>query len=229
MYIGKTKLTEMKHLMTALVCLFAINMSAQTGFVEFPYNPDSDNDDIIGIEDLMGLLSLYGSEFSEEGLYLSTDSTDALYHTGSMYYPQCYKSCNDLPGNWHIPTRDEMYKHDLASLTGTGCFIQADVKGHALILDENRHRVMWVGNGSSSPDNGRVLSEMFNIERQCYCATHERPNVEYSYCESSNIQACADLKAADGWYPLGGLSLTKGDVSGFTQTGLAQAFWRWAE
>ena len=214
----------MKHFMTALVCLFAMNMSAQTGFVEFPYNPDSDNDDIIGIEDLMGLLSLYGSEFSEEGLYLSTDSTDALYHTGSMYYPQCYKSCNDLPGNWHIPTRDEMYKHDLASLTGTGCFIQADVSGYGDLSPEY-HRTMFVGYASSNSNNGRMTSDGYNYQRQCYCAAHERPNVEYSFCEGVEIfEVCAQEKVAAGWYPLGGNS----QISYYGPHKL-QAFWRWAE
>lgn len=86
----------MKHLMTALVCLFAINMSAQTGFVEFPYNPDSDSDDIIGIEDLMGLLSLYGSEFNEEGTYLNNYSTAALYYSGekTLFRFNLYHSLN---------------------------------------------------------------------------------------------------------------------------------------
>jgi hypothetical protein len=79
-------------------------VKAQTGFAEFPYNPDSDGDDFIGITDLLSLLSLYESEFSEEGLYLTSDSTEALYYTGSKAYYRCYKSCNDLPGKWWIPS-----------------------------------------------------------------------------------------------------------------------------
>ena len=48
----------MKHLLTAIACCLAVAGSAQT-----PYNPDSDNDNSIGSEDLMGLLSLYATEF----------------------------------------------------------------------------------------------------------------------------------------------------------------------
>jgi hypothetical protein len=216
----------MKHLMTALVCLFAMNMSAQTGFVEFPYNPDSDNDDIIGIEDLMGLLSLYGSEFSEEGLYLSTDSTDALYHTGNMYYPQCYKSCNDLPGNWHISTRDEMYKHDLSSLTGPLCYIQADVNGY-VDLSPVYHRTMYIGYASDNPLNGRITVDEYQTQRQCYCAAHERPNVEYDAClhlGQSDFYECVDQKLQGGWYPLSSSPSSWSSSQHFTQ-----AFWRWAE
>jgi hypothetical protein len=48
----------MKHLLTAIACFFALSMSAQ-----FPYNPDSDGDNFIGSEDVMGLLSEYGTDF----------------------------------------------------------------------------------------------------------------------------------------------------------------------
>jgi len=49
----------MKHLLTAIACFFALSMSAQ-----FPYNPDSDSDNLIGAVDLLSLLPLYGSEFN---------------------------------------------------------------------------------------------------------------------------------------------------------------------
>ena len=52
----------MKHLFTLLAliaCFFALSMSAQ-----FPYNPDSDSDNLIGTVDLLSLLPLYGSEFN---------------------------------------------------------------------------------------------------------------------------------------------------------------------
>ena len=216
----------MRHLLTAFACFFAMSLSAQTGFVEFPYNPDSDNDDMIGTEDLLGLLSLYGSEFSEEGLYLSTDSTDALYHIGEMYYSQCFKSCNDLPGNWHIPSRDEMYKHDLASLASSSlCFIQSDVNGYNSIA-ANDYRTMYVGyTGGNQHYNGGMTTDSFQTQRQCYCAAHERPNVEYAFCNGAweLMLECAEEKTELGWYPLGHIS-PEGTPGHF-----AQAFWRWAE
>ena len=63
----------MKHLITCLALVLPSAAGAQTGLVEFPYNPDADNDDLIGTVDLLALLSLYNSEFSEEDVYLSSD------------------------------------------------------------------------------------------------------------------------------------------------------------
>ncbi|HAS35760.1 MAG TPA: hypothetical protein DCS15_04685 [Flavobacteriales bacterium] len=44
----------MKHFITCLALGIACAAGAQTGLVEFPYNPDADNDDIIGVNDLRG-------------------------------------------------------------------------------------------------------------------------------------------------------------------------------
>jgi hypothetical protein len=52
----------MKHLLTAIACFFALSMSAQ-----FPYNPDSNSDNLVGIDDLLDLLPLYGDEFYPDG------------------------------------------------------------------------------------------------------------------------------------------------------------------
>jgi hypothetical protein len=213
----------MKHSLTTFACLLTMSLSAQTGFVEFPYNPDSDNDDMIGTEDLLGLLSLYGSEFSEEGLYLSTDSTDALYHTGNMHFYQCYKSCNDLPGNWSMATRNKLYKHDLASLTGPVCWIQNDLHNVQIAVTQ----YLRVTIGSSTSQTGGIEVVTYTQTGQCYCAAHERPNVEYSYCRGEYatdpfFQACAEEKVEDGWYPLGGIEVDPGQDP-------HQAFWRWAE
>ena len=53
----------MKHLLTAIACFFALSMSAQ--FIPQPmgYNPDSNNDAFVGIDDLMAVLSLYGTPY----------------------------------------------------------------------------------------------------------------------------------------------------------------------
>ncbi len=102
-YISNTKLTEMKHLMTLMALVVAVTAGAQTGLVEFPYNPDSDGDDLIGTVDLLDLLALYGLEFSEEDLYLNDDSTTAIYYAGNMPYFPCLENCSTLPGKWKLP------------------------------------------------------------------------------------------------------------------------------
>ena len=53
----------MKHLLTAIACCLAVAGSAQFIMQPMNYNPDSNSDDFIGSEDLVGLLSLYGTPF----------------------------------------------------------------------------------------------------------------------------------------------------------------------
>ena len=78
---------------------------------------------------------------------------------------------------------------------------------------------------------GTETTSQLNASHSCFCATHERPKVEYSYCYSSfqtGIEDCANIKVAEGWYPLGGI----GTNTASTQTAygtIVQAFWRWAE
>ena len=48
----------MKHLLTAIACCLAVAGSAQA-----PYNPDSDGDNSITVEDLMSTLSFFGGPF----------------------------------------------------------------------------------------------------------------------------------------------------------------------
>ena len=79
----------------------------------------------------------------------------------------------------------------------------------------------------SEDDFGRTDMHTMYDNVGCYCATHERPKVEYSYCEGSNIQECADSKVAEGWYPLGGISYSYMGSGGWNRN--SQAFWRWAE
>jgi len=54
----------MKHLMTLLALVVAVTAGAQgTTIHEYPWNPDWNNDNYIGSQDLTGFLSAFGSEF----------------------------------------------------------------------------------------------------------------------------------------------------------------------
>ena len=53
----------MKYLLTIISCLLALNLSAQEVVVEYPYNPDFENDGNVGVEDLLQLLSSFGMAF----------------------------------------------------------------------------------------------------------------------------------------------------------------------
>ena len=56
----------MRLLFTALACLINVSISAQV--ITYPYNPDSDTDNLIAIQDLMDLLTVYGNEFFPESV-----------------------------------------------------------------------------------------------------------------------------------------------------------------
>ena len=51
----------MKHLLTAIACFFALSVSAQEAL---PWNPNANNDNIIGTVDLLAMLNVYGEEYS---------------------------------------------------------------------------------------------------------------------------------------------------------------------
>lgn len=46
----------MRSFLTIITCFFAVLLQAQSPVVELPYNPDSDNDELIGTTDLLDFL-----------------------------------------------------------------------------------------------------------------------------------------------------------------------------
>jgi hypothetical protein len=227
----------MKHSLIACALFFCGVINAQTGFVEFPYNPDSDGDDFIGITDLLSLLSLYESEFSEEGLFLASDSTEALYYTGNKTYAQCHKSCNDLPGKWWIPNYSDILLFDLnLSVIPPGgnliAWIDSYLPSHQpLNAGQSRSVIAGVQDGMySSPtpqDNGTIVVIDSKTINGCACFTRERPRVEYVLCQGStagdpNFESCIMNKTSEGWYPSGSVQISPSNNH-------IQAFWRWRE
>jgi hypothetical protein len=78
----------MKHLLTAIACFFALSMSAQT------WNPDADFDNSITVEDLMALLSVFGTEWTAE--YPQDPEYElAAYYAGILDYGSCVRACTN--------------------------------------------------------------------------------------------------------------------------------------
>ena len=96
----------MKYLLTAIACCFALAGSAQTFY---PWNPDSDNDNIIGVEDLMSLLSVFGDEFTLEADSIF-EFTYSLYDAGQLNRYQCASRCKAIGGR--IPLCSELMMWD---------------------------------------------------------------------------------------------------------------------
>jgi len=207
----------MRHLLSLFALLLSCSMLAQ-GPVEFPWNPDSDGDDFIGVNDLMALLGEFDSVFSEEALYLSEDSTSAMYDAGTLKFLECQIACNNLPGRWSIPKLNEVH------VEGQEMWLNSSIGD---MIAENPFFIATSGNFSRGPASYAL---------GCFCVTKERPKVEYSFCtaehyvmnvpslgdHTSAFQECCDEKVENGWYPLGGFS------KGYTSDA-SQAFWRWAE
>ena len=56
----------MKHLLTLGAMCLAFAVCAQTAQIDLPYNPDADEDSLIGTTDLLPLLALFGGEFEPD-------------------------------------------------------------------------------------------------------------------------------------------------------------------
>ena len=59
----------MNRLFTLILTAASITASAQSD-IDYPYNPDFENDGFVGIEDVLELLSVYGTPFTPEQLLL---------------------------------------------------------------------------------------------------------------------------------------------------------------
>ena len=61
----------MKHLLTTGALCLAFAVGAQTAQIDLPYNPDADEDSLIGTTDLLPLLALFGGEFEPDEILLN--------------------------------------------------------------------------------------------------------------------------------------------------------------
>jgi hypothetical protein len=223
----------MKHLMTLIALMVAVTAGAQTGLVEFPYNPDSNGDDMIGTADLLELLSLFGNEFSEEDLYLNDDSTTAIYYAGNMIFSDCFRNCSQLPSNWKIPSAEQIMQFDLGTLNNGFSWLDEPMSYHNSISSTDYYVISEIG---------AIMWASYNENQNCYCYTHERPKVEYSFCEGStfsSITTCIEAKLAAGWYPMENFPSNR-DRQGYAAGGASPtitsylpqshaSFWRWAD
>ncbi|MDB0025354.1 hypothetical protein N9D95_02300 [Flavobacteriales bacterium] len=202
----------------------AISTAVRAQTFPLPYNPDENGDGLIGVVDLQGLLANYGSEFS--GAVISEDGENAITYMGEMAYPLCAQSCRNLPGMWDISTIE-----DLGLIWDeVGGTKNANASDQIWItLPEGTRQFGFFGKFNNSQYSWGIIQSGFggqngNYEYDCYCAARQLPRVEYSYCEGTDIQECANEKVEDGWYPLEGI--TKISYNGQNKI---QAFWRWAE
>ena len=227
----------MKH--KALILLFlgsCFVMRAQN--VILPYNPDGNNDQLIGVSDLQDLLAIYGTEFS--AAVVSDDGSSAIVNLGNASYPQCLASCRSLPGRWHMATLEEFG------------LIWTDFLNAAPNVEWDDHHVAWIDHpaaqgaqGGPVPitlirqtDNGPEIQvdgapdgiEPLGLEMACYCGVQELRKVEYFTCSANcsegvgALDDCVNAKAEEGWLPFGSPNQQQ-----VYSTCFWQSMWRWAD
>ena len=223
--------TSTSRVLAALLFIALTTESAAQSF-PLPYNPDENGDGLIGVVDLQGLLSNYGSEFS--GTVISEDGENAITYMGEMAYPLCAMACENLPGMWRLPTIEQL---------GLVWDEVNDAQGspNTYILSDPMGAEVNIGGGDGLFSlrvynrNGYLYGSANAIqENKCYCAARQLPRVDYSYCEGPFIQDCASEKLLEGWLPLQGITSHHrypgaGSVQGVEWQWKVQAFWRWAE
>lgn len=206
-----------------LAAILAVVLTSKSSAQSFPlpYNPDENGDGLIGVADLQGLLSNYGSEFS--GAVISEDGESAITYMGDMAYPVCAMACENLPGIWKMPKDEDLgLVWEEVSALGSQTWLQKESSSTVYLSNSNSHVYSYIeniGNGVK-----RYTSNVLEYSLRCYCTARQLPRVEYTYCEGTDIQGCADEKVEAGWYPLEGI--TKISYNGQNKI---QAFWRWAE
>ena len=212
--------TSTSRVLAALLFVALTPESAAQSF-PLPYNPDENGDGLIGVVDLQGLLSNYGSEFS--GTVISEDGENAITYMGEMAYPLCAMACENLPGIWTMPKDEDLgLVWEEVSAFGSQTWLQKESSSTVYLSNSNSHvysYIEYIGNGVK-----RYTSNVLEYSLRCYCTARQLPRVEYYNCTSCSYGAfefCVNPKVEAGWYPLGGVD-REGNC-------FSQAFWRWAE
>ena len=220
----------MKHLMTLVALL--VSTAAVAQIPTLPWNPDGNNDQFIGLPDLLDLLTVYGQEF--QNAIVAEDGESAIMYMGDMGLLQCDHACENLSGFWYMPSPP-----DLAP-------VLADVQTAWIAIDWSQEALRQAAatNVYEFPffDTGKIRSTQFIDSENvgCYCLTKQLPRVEYDVCRGFSGQTsaeaqmdaakwqlseCVNEKLANGWQPLGTIQT---DGAG-SATGYVQALWRFAQ
>ena len=223
----------MKRLVTLMMCAVSLGAAAQNQPWEFPWNPDANGDDLIGVADLQSFLSVYGDEFTEEQVLLDNDSSSMLVFGPQLGYYQCVGYCQSLTPSMNMADMKSLipfmpiepsqlpnenipyawlYRSEFLNLMSTPTYLTTYFPEGNITLTDNAQSAYITSEGLT-----------------CICAISERPKVEYGWCAESNHTAfnnCVETYLSEGYWPLGGLGTSSNGSGGEIK---GQAFWRWAE
>ena len=201
-----------------LAALF-VSTAAVAQIPTLPWNPDENGDQFVGLPDLLGLLTVYGQEF--ENAIVAEDGESAIMYTGDLGYLECEYSCNQLPGFWTLPSAADLLPVYSELNVGSETYTWIDKQS----VDLNAWAEFPYYVGKSDPGYQYLTQTQGQAyPKKCYCTAKQLPRVEYTYCEGTSIQTCANGLVSEGWYPLGGAM--KHQYNGENKI---QAFWRFAQ
>jgi hypothetical protein len=171
----------MKHLLTIISCFAVLSISAQTDY-PFPWNPDADLDGWVSTEDLLLLLTVFGTQFEPDTW--ETDSISAaVVLDGNHNYFQCQSYCNDIEGNWRMADLDAFGRHfDLASSVSAYFWVNGNDK---LNSSDFAYDTYQLYGPTGNMDNVNVNN--FSQAKKCMCYIQSSPFVPSQFTEDSNL------------------------------------------
>ena len=230
----------MKRILTLIVCATALSVGAQIPY-EFPYNPDADNDAFISTTDLVEFLALFGQDFASEELYLNGDSTSLVVFVGQLIAQECRHACASLEGHWRVLNYEDLDTHYSQLALEIEVPDDADYWPYMWVDEADEFNEPWTdlklrnrNRRFAFSDDGSIFeigafqsiynaNGNFGFAYECWCATQQRPRVEYKAQEvtQETLELILNENAQDGWIflPSGG-PLGSGDQA---------FFWRWAD
>lgn len=201
----------MRHLVFLLAMTITFSGVAQS---EYPYNPDENNDGYIGLVDLLGLLTLFGSDFTPEELSFNDDA--AMLDLGPMYFGRCVVECSRLEGDWKVSDIEGIGAFEEELLPNTWYWVESIENGG--VGGSSTYRLPAIMNTSFQT---ALVNEDID-SRRCACLTRAYPEVEYQ-CLSvpfNEFATAAQELIDQGYKPAGGPSPRTGSSSCFG------CFWR---
>ena len=134
----------MRYLLTSLLCFFTLSLTAQES-ITYPYNPDEDVNGLIASPDLLGLLGLYGDEFSPAEIMIGDTGLTQWIQILSQTLQAQQELINQLQSD-SIALPDGIFSGDILIWNGTAWIPESPPV--YIITDDNIHAAvdMWLLN-----------------------------------------------------------------------------------
>jgi hypothetical protein len=158
-----------------------LSASAQIDY-PFPWNPDADMDGWVSTEDLLQLLTVFGTQFEADAW--ETDSIGAaVVLEGNHNYFQCQSHCNGIEGHWKMADLDAFGRHfDLANSFSANFWVNGNEKLNSSDFAYETFQ-LYGPTGDMSPVN----VSNFSNAKKCMCYIQSSPYVPNQYSEDPNF------------------------------------------